>query len=43
MNNVRALSSIGRASVLQAEGREFDSPRVHKQMNNSMKMLDEAQ
>lgn len=26
---IRALSSVGRASALQAESREFDSPRVH--------------
>ncbi len=32
---VWARSSVGRATALQAEGQEFDSPRVHiKQFRN---------
>ena len=26
---IRACSSVGRATALQAEGQEFDSPQVH--------------
>lgn len=34
-----ACSSVGRATALQAEGQEFDSPQVHKNNEPDAKAL----